>query len=84
MVNDFSIEDFDLLSEYRKKEILVDAHKVAEYHDGLCRYELFNISDFYVEVKVCFFHRYRKILNTYYFKDIPYTYAPQLSVLPVC
>jgi hypothetical protein len=81
MADVFSIKEFSSLSERQKKDILVDAHKVGEYHEGVCRYELFNISDFYVEVKVSFFHRYRKIVNTYYFKDIPYVYS-QLALTP--
>ena len=44
------IEYFDSLPNQRKKEIIVDAIKVAEYTDGLAKYELFNVDSFFVEV----------------------------------
>lgn len=80
----FSIREFNLLTERQKKSILVDADKVAEHREGVNKYELFNISDFYVEVKISFFHRYRKIMNTYYLKDVPLIYLNQLAFNPGC
>ncbi len=66
---------FNSLSDKRQKEIIVDAQKVAEYQDGDAeRYELFGIEDFFIEVKVNFWERNRKILNTYSMKDIPINY----------
>lgn len=70
-----SIEEFVSLPEQRKKEIIVDADKVGEYADDQAKYELFRIDRFFVEVKVSFIKRYRKISNTYFKKDIPLNYA---------
>lgn len=70
-----SIEEFNSLPEKRKKEIIVDADKVAEYKDDSAKYELFKIDRFFVEVQVNFLKRYRRIINTYFVKDIPPTYS---------
>ncbi len=71
-----TIQEFNLLNDQRKKEIIIDAHKVAEYQDDhSSRFELFHFEDFYIEVKVNFQHRYRKIINTYSFQDIPLIYG---------
>lgn len=71
-----SIQDFNSLPESRKKEIIVDAEKLGEYRDkDLARYELFQVDNFYVEVKVSFLFRYRKIANTYSLSQIPHIYS---------
>ncbi|MCW3114685.1 MAG: hypothetical protein JWR18_3081 [Segetibacter sp.] len=71
-----TIQDFNSLPESRKKEIIVDAEKLGEYRDkDLARYELFQVDDFFVEVKVSFLFRYRKIANSYSISEIPRVYS---------
>lgn len=71
-----TIQDFNSLPEQRKKEIIVDAEKLGEYQDrDSTRYELFKVDKFFVEVKVSFSHRYRKILNSYLMNEVPSVYA---------
>ncbi|MCW3105810.1 MAG: hypothetical protein JWQ09_316 [Segetibacter sp.] len=70
------IEDFNSLPEDRKMTIIVDAQKIGEYENGdIARYELFRVDNFYVEVKVSFLYRYRKIINAYDLKDVPLVYS---------
>ena len=70
-----TIDFFNSLPEARKKEIIVDAKKVAEHADDIAKEELFQVDNFFVAVKTSLFLRYRKIANTYSLKDIPLMYA---------
>ena len=64
-----TIEEFELLTDQKKKEIIVDAQKVAEYREEQDKYEVFKIDRFFVEVKVSYLKKYRKITNTFYSRD---------------
>ena len=70
-----TIEEFKMLPEQRKKEILVDADKVAELVEESSRNELFQIDDFFVEVQISFLKRYRKILDIYSKINLPEIYS---------
>ncbi len=69
-----TIEDYKTLPEQKKKEILVDAHKVGEVNDEYGRRELYQVDNFYVEVFINFVKHFRKILDIYSVKDIPSLY----------
>lgn len=70
-----TIEDFNSLPAQRQKEIIVDAQKVAEFKDDSVKYEVFKIDQFFVEVKVSFLKKYRKITKTFYPSDFPLLYS---------
>lgn len=75
-----SVEEFNTLSDRQKKEIIVDAEKIAEREDDVAKYELFRIDNFFVEVSRSITYRFRKILNTYSVKDIPTHYAGDIRL----
>jgi hypothetical protein len=70
-----TLEEFNTLPDKHKKELLIDAKKIAEKEDELATYELFQIDSFFVEVSRSVIHKFRKILNTYNFKNLPGAYA---------
>ena len=73
-----SIEDFNSLPEQRKKEIIVDAIKVAEHEEDIVKFELFRIDNFFVEVSRSIIKRFRKVTNTYLPNNLPAIYANRL------
>jgi hypothetical protein len=62
---EMTVEEFNILSEVGKKELLIDAKKITEYEDDIAKHELFRIDNFFVEVSISVTHRFRKITNTY-------------------
>ena len=70
-----TIEQYNNLPDREKKHLLIDAKKVTEYEDEIATYELFRLDDFYIEVSRSVTYKFRKILNTYEFKDIPLVYS---------
>jgi hypothetical protein len=70
-----TLEEFNGLPDKRKKELLIDAKKIAEKEDEIATYELFQIDSFFVEVSRSVIHKFRKILNTYHLKNLPMAYG---------
>jgi hypothetical protein len=70
-----TFDDFQALPEHRQKELLVDAEKLDQHLMNNKRLELYRIDDFFVEVITSFEYRYRKIVNCYNWKDIPFFYS---------
>lgn len=74
-----TVEEFNILSDKVKKDLLIDAKKITEREDDIATYELFQIDNFFVEVSRSVTYKFRKILNTYSMKDIPAIYIPYLK-----
>ncbi len=68
---DMTIEEFNKLSDRCKKELLIDAKKLAEREDAVAKYEIFKIDDFFVEVSRSITFKFRKIINTFSSKEKP-------------
>ncbi len=60
-----TVEEFNILSEGEKKELLIDAKKITEYEDDVAKHELFMIDNFFIEVSISVTYKFRKITNTY-------------------
>ncbi len=47
-----TIEEFEGLTDGRKKDLLIDAKKITEREDEVAKYTVFQIDDFFVEVSI--------------------------------
>ena len=73
-----TIEQFNILSENRKKQMLVDAQKIAERRLGHMKFEFFKINDFFVEVTTDFSYKINRQIKSYTFNDVPSFYAKEV------
>jgi len=74
-----AIEDFNCLPDQEKKQLLVDAQKIAERFEHSVRFEFFRLNDFYIEVKTSFERQYRVISNVYALQNVPSIYADKVT-----
>jgi hypothetical protein len=63
-------EQFETLSEEHKNIQIFEAKKLTERFQQRDKYELFQIDDFFVEIKTSLQHRFRRVILTYTRKDI--------------
>jgi hypothetical protein len=73
-----TIEEFNGLGEDRKKELLVDAKKIAEYEDEIAKHELFQLDHFFIEVSFSVTHKFRKLVRTYTLEEVPLQFAAKV------
>ena len=70
-------EQFDSLSEEHKNIEIFEARKITERFNQRVKFELFQIDDFFVEIKTSLQHRFRRVVSTYTRKDIPIEYPKE-------
>jgi len=70
-------EQFDSLSEEHKNIQIFEAKKVTERFHQRDKYELFQIDEFFVEIKTSLQHRSRRVILTYRNTDIPAEYQKE-------
>jgi hypothetical protein len=76
-----TIDEYNNLPDKQKKDLLVDAEKIAECEDHIANHELFKIGTFFVEVSKSVTYKYRKILNVYLLEEIPRKYLEIIKEL---
>jgi len=67
-------EQFDSLSEEHKNIQIFEAKKITERFQHRDKYELFQIDDFFVEIKTSIQQKFKRVIFTYTSKDIPGDY----------
>jgi hypothetical protein len=70
-------EQFDTLSEEHKNIQIFEAKKVTERFQQRDKYELFQIDDFFVEIKTSLQNKSRRVILTYTKSDIPGEYRKE-------
>ena len=69
-----TLEQFDILSEEDKSIEIFEAIKVTERFNQRDKYELFQIDDFFVEIKTSLQHLSRRVISTYTSRNVPGDY----------
>lgn len=80
---DMTIENFNMLSEPQKVELIFDANKITEKVDNDANYQLFQIDSFYVEAKTSLEGKFKRSFTTYTLKELPVEYASEVLSIPV-
>lgn len=78
-----TIDDFKLLDDRQKVELIFDANKITEKIDNEANYQLFQISNFYVETKTSLEGKYKRTIKTYTLKELPVDYAGEVVKMPI-
>ncbi|MDQ6815357.1 MAG: hypothetical protein M3040_16600 [Bacteroidota bacterium] len=75
-----TVEQFNSLDEEQKKAAIFDAKKVTERVNQVEKYELFQIDNFFIEIKTSLRQRFRRVIATFSSKEVPKIYAGQINV----
>ncbi len=78
-----TIENFNMLDEHKKVELIFDAVKITEKIDEDSNYQLFKIDNFYVETKTSLEGKFKRRFKTYTLKELPLDYAGEVLALPI-
>ena len=70
-----TLDEFNRLDPQSKKVLLFEANKIAERDDERCRYELFAVSDFFIETTTSRLYTFKRTIATYTVNDVPLQYA---------
>ena len=76
-------EDFNLLDDHQKIELIFDANKITEKRDDEVKYQLFQIDNFFVEAKTSLQGLFKRIITTYSLKQLPVEYASEVLSIPL-
>ena len=71
------------MEDHKKMSLLSKAKKIAEKMETCTKYELFQLENFYVEIRFCIQNQIKKIINTYLLKELPKEYAAELIAIPL-
>jgi hypothetical protein len=74
-----TVEQFNNLNEDQKKAAIFDAKKVTERVDKVVKYELFQIDNFFIEIRTSLQHRFRRVVATFSSKEVPKVYAGMIA-----
>ena len=73
-----TIENFNMLDDHQKMELIFDANKITEKSNDEVKYQLFQIDNFYVEAKTSLQGLFKKIITTYFLKQLSVEYASEV------
>lgn len=76
-------EDFKILEDRQKVQMIFDAKKITERIDQESNYQLFQIDNFYVETKTSLEGKFKRSIKTYTLKDLPVDYAGEVLKMPI-
>lgn len=76
-------EKFNSLNEQHKVELIFDANKITEKVDNKANYQLFQINNFFVEVKTSLEGKFKRSFTTYTLKELPVEYAGEVLSIPI-
>ncbi len=66
-----TIDIFNFLDEQKKVELIFDADKITEKVDNGANYNLFQIDNFFVEVKTSLEGKFKRSFTTYSLNELP-------------
>ncbi len=78
-----NVNDFKLLEDHQKVQLIFDANKITEKIDNEANYQLFQIGNFYVETKTSLEGKFKRSIKTYTLKDLPVDYAGEVLAMPI-
>lgn len=78
-----TVNDFKLLEDHQKVQMIFDAQKITEKIDNEANYQLFQIGNFYVETKTSLEGKFKRSIKTYTLKDLPVDYAGEVLAMPI-
>ena len=78
-----TIDDFKVLEDHQKVQLIFDATKITEKIDNDSNYQLFQIDNFYVETKTSLEGRFKRSIKTFTLKDLPVDYAGEVLRMPI-
>jgi hypothetical protein len=78
-----TIEDFKILEDHKKVQLIFDAPKITEKIDNESNYQLFQIGNFFVETKTSLEGKFKRSIKTYTLKELPVDYAGEVLGMPI-
>lgn len=78
-----TIDDFKMLEDHQKVQIIFDAEKISEKIDDVANYQLFQIDNFYVETKTSLEGKFKRSIKTFTLKELPVEYAGEVLGMPI-
>lgn len=78
-----TIEDFNLLDDHQKVQLIFDADKISEKVDNEANYQLFQIENFFVEVRTSLEGKFKRSFTFYTLKELPAEYASEVLSIPI-
>src|SRR5215218_4156002 len=78
-----TVDDFKMLEDHQKVQLIFDANKISEKVDNEANYQLFQIDNFYVETKTSLEGKFKRSIKTYTLKDLPTDYAGEVLAMPI-
>jgi hypothetical protein len=78
-----NVDDFRLLEDCQKVQMIFDAKKITEKIDQDSNYQLFQIENFYVETKICLEGKCKRSIKAYSLKELPVEYAGEVLGVPI-
>ena len=82
-VERMTINDFKMLEDHQKVQIIFDAEKVSEKIDDVANYQLFQIDNFFVETKTSLEGKFKRSIKTFTLKELPVEYAGEVLRMPI-
>ncbi|MGI8637081.1 MAG: hypothetical protein ACR2KZ_16940 [Segetibacter sp.] len=78
-----TIDDFKMLEDHQKVQMVFDANKVSEKVDDVANYQLFQIDNFFVESKTSLEGKFKRSIRTFSLKELPVEYASEVLRMPI-
>ncbi|MCW3107304.1 MAG: hypothetical protein JWQ09_1810 [Segetibacter sp.] len=78
-----TIDDFKILDDHQKVQLIFDANKITEKIDNEANYQLFQIDNFFVETKTSLVGKFKRSIKTYTLKELPIDYAGEVVGMPI-
>lgn len=78
-----TIEHFNTLSCQQKAELIFDANKITEKADVEANYQLFQINNFFIEVKASLDGKFKRSFKSFTLKNLPVEYAGEVLSIPI-
>lgn len=78
-----TIENFNLLDEHQKVQLIFDADKISEKVDNEANYQLFQIDNFFIEARTSLEGKFKRSFTAYTLKELPVEYAGEVLSIPI-
>lgn len=78
-----SIDSFNRMDEHQKVQLIFEADKVTEKVDGESNYQLFKVSNFFVEVRSSLEGKFKRSFTAYSLRNLPVSYAGEVLSIPI-
>ena len=78
-----NIESFTKMNEHQKVQLIFEADKITEKVDAEANYQLFKISNFFVEVKSSLEGKFKRSFTAFSLKELPVAYLSEVLSIPI-